>query len=152
MYKRGRPNRIASFQNRLYAIVSAVGLWPNRMAALQVRGRHSGRLRSFPVAVTDYEGDRYLVAMLGDATNWVYNVRAARGQALLRHGRREVIRLEEIDPSARAPILRHYLEIARGARPHFPVDWRAPLVEFERIASGYPVFRIRLDIQPNSEA
>ena len=29
-----------------------------------------------------------------------------------------------------------------GARPHLPVDRRAPLAEFERIAGQYPVFRI----------
>jgi len=113
------------------------------MAALEVRGRRSGRLHSFPVAITVYKGDRYLVAMLGEGTNWVSNVRAAGGEAVLRHARREAIRLEEVDPSVRAPILRRYLAIARGARPHFPVDRRAPVAEFERIARAYPVFRIR---------
>ncbi|MCA2229938.1 hypothetical protein [Nonomuraea aurantiaca] len=31
---------------------------------------------------------------------------------------------------------------APGARPHIPVDRRAPLEEFERIASRIPVFHI----------
>jgi hypothetical protein len=41
------------------------------------------------------------------------------------------------------PVLRRYLAIAPGARPHIPVDRRAPLSEFEGIAHQYPVFRIR---------
>jgi hypothetical protein len=48
-----------------------------------------------------------------------------------------------VGPGARAPILRRYLELAPGARSHIPVDRRAPLSEFESIASRYPVFRIR---------
>ncbi|MFB4320600.1 hypothetical protein [Actinomadura sp. 21ATH] len=40
------------------------------------------------------------------------------------------------------PILRRYLQCAPGARPHVPVDVRAPLEEFERIAEHTPVFRI----------
>jgi hypothetical protein len=87
--------------------------------------------------------DRYLVAMLGEGTNWVANVRAAGGQAVLRHGRREAVRLEEVAPRDRAPILRRYLQLAPGARPHVPVDRRAPVADFERIADRYPVFRVR---------
>ncbi|HET6867182.1 MAG TPA: hypothetical protein VFH80_14780 [Solirubrobacteraceae bacterium] len=46
------------------------------------------------------------------------------------------------DPSRRAPILRRYLELAPGARAHFPLDPGAPLEQFEQIAEQYPVFRI----------
>jgi len=58
-----------------------------------------------------------------------------------RRGREEV-HLEEVEPGDRAPILRRYLEVAPGARPHLPVDRHAPLAEFERIADQYPVFWI----------
>jgi hypothetical protein len=120
-----------------------MGLAPGRLHALEVRGRRSGRPVSFPVVVADYEGERYLVAMLGDGANWVANVRAGGGEAVLRRSAREPVRLEELDPRARAPILRRYLELAPGARSHIPVDYRAPLSEFEPIASRYPVFRLR---------
>jgi hypothetical protein len=83
--------------------------------------------------------------MLGQNTNWVRNVRAAGGRAVRRHGRREAVRLEEVDPGARAPILRRYLAVAPGARAHLPVDRRAPLEEFERIAAQIPVFRVMAD-------
>ena len=142
MYKGGRPNRVAAMLNRFGVIVWSAGLWPNRAAALEVRGRRTGRLVSFPLVLVDYQDDRYVVAMLGEGTNWVSNVRAAGGQAVLRHGRRERVRLEEVDPPARAPILQRYLQVAPGGRPHIPVDRQAPLADFERIAARYPVFRI----------
>jgi hypothetical protein len=143
MYRGGRPNRVAAVLNRGWAFVAAAGVWPNRLVTLEVRGRRSGRLLSFPLVVADYEGERYLVAMLGKDTNWVSNVRAAGGHAMLRHGRSEWVRLEEVDVRARAPILRRYLQVAPGARPHIPVDRRAPLADFEQITAQYPVFRIR---------
>jgi deazaflavin-dependent oxidoreductase (nitroreductase family) len=146
MYRGGRPNGVAAALNRLGVFIWAAGLWPNRAAALEVRGRKTGRLLSFPVVLVDYQGDRYLVAMLGEGTNWVANVRAAEGRAVLRHGRREVVRLEEVEPAARAAVLRQYLQVAPGGRPHIPVDRRAPLADFERIAARYPVFRIQTSL------
>ena len=93
--------------------------------------------------VADYGGERYLVAMLGEGVNWVANVRAAGGEAVLRHGRGEKVRLEEVDPEDRAPILQRYLQLAPGARAHFPVGPEASLEEFREIASQHPVFRVR---------
>ena len=85
---------------------------------------------------------RYLVSMLGNDANWVRNVRAARGRAVLRRRGREEVRLVEVAPADRAPILRRYLAVAPGARAHLPVDRHAPLAEFERIADQFPVFQI----------
>jgi hypothetical protein len=51
------------------------------------------------MAVVD--GERYLVSMLGEEANWVKNVGAAGGQVVLRHGRREEVRLEEVAPDRR---------------------------------------------------
>lgn len=145
LYRGDRPNRFARLQNRSTAIAFAAGIAPKRAAALEIRGRRSGRVISFPVAIADFEGERYLVSMLGKHANWVRNLRAADGQAVLRHGRRETVHLDEVDPSVRAPILRRYLQVAPGARPHIPVDRRASLAEFGRIAPDYPVFRVRAD-------
>lgn len=72
-------------------------------------------------------------------------VHAAGGRAILRHGRREAVRLEEIEPGMRAPILRRYLSCAPGARPHIPIDRDAPLEDFEKIAAQIPVFRLAAD-------
>ncbi len=142
LYRGGHPGRFARLQNRLSAVLFAVGVLPKRAACLDIRGRRSGRVISFPVAIADFEGGRYLVAMLGKNANWVLNLRAAGGRAVLRHGRRESVHLEEVDAALRAPILKRYLQVAPGARAHIPVDWTAPLADFERIAPDYPVFRI----------
>jgi hypothetical protein len=93
------------------------------------------------VVVAAYEGDRYLVAMLGHETNWVRNLRADN-HAVLQQGKRESVLLVEDVSGNRAAILRRYLHLAPGARPFFPVDRRAPLADFERIVDEYPVFRV----------
>lgn len=144
MYRGGRRHRLASLLNRVDAAMASAGLAPKRLVTLEVRGRRTGRRTSFPIVVAEHERRRYLVAMLGEGSNWVANVRAAAGEAVIRHGRRrEVVRLEAVDRALRAPILRRYLQVAPGARAHIPVDRRAPLDDFERIAGRYPVFRIR---------
>ncbi|MFC4118930.1 nitroreductase/quinone reductase family protein [Nonomuraea zeae] len=151
LYRGGRPNRLARAINRAWATVFAAGvLRPDRMVTLEVPGRRTGRVISFPLVVADHQGERYLVAMLGRGTNWVHNVRAAGGRAVLRHGRSEAVRLVEVDPGACAPILRRYLAVSPGGRTHVPVDPEAPPAEFERIAADYPVFRIIPDPPPST--
>jgi hypothetical protein len=143
MYRGGRPNRVAKALNGISSRMAASGRAPRRLYSLGVRGRRSGRTISFPVVVADHEGERYLVAMLGEAVNWVANVRAAGGRAVLRHGDSEEVLLAEVAPKDRAPIIKRYLKLAPGARPHIPVDPSAPVEEFEPIAADHPVFRIR---------
>ena len=142
MYRGNRPNPVAGILGRATAALASAGLSPRRLVTLQVQGRHSGRLISLPVVVADYQGEGYLVAMLGASANRVRNVEADSGVAVLRHGRPETVQLEPVAPDARAPILQRYLDLAPGARAHFPVDRQAPVSEFERIVSDYPVFRI----------
>jgi deazaflavin-dependent oxidoreductase (nitroreductase family) len=145
MYRGNRPGLAAALLNRGWATIAATGRGPRRMARLEVRGRRSGRTLSFPVMVADHGGGRYLVAMLGENANWVANVRAAGGRAVLDQGRRQAVRLEEVPELDRGPVLRRYLEIASGARAHIPVDAGAPMADFDEIAGHYPVFRIRSD-------
>lgn len=142
LYRGKRPNWLARLVNGAWARLAAAGIGPAQQVMLEVAGRRTGKTISFPVVVADYQGERYLVSMLGEGTNWVRNVRAANGRAVLRHGHREVIRLDEVDPGERAAILRRYLECAPGARAHIPVERGAPLPEFERIAVQYPVFHV----------
>ena len=148
LYRGGRPNRLARLLNGGWAWLAARGLGPGRVVTLQVPGRRTGRVISFPLVVADYQDERYLVAMLGEATNWVANVRANGGRAVLCRRRREAIRLLEIEPAARASILRAYLAHAPGARAHIRIDQHAPLAEFAAIAEKIPVFRIVPDPRP----
>ena len=65
---------------------------------------------------------------LGRNPNWVHNLRATDGRAVLRHGRRETVTWMKSNPAERSD-LRGYLQVAPGARPHIPIDRRAPLAE-----------------------
>ena len=143
MYPGGHPNRTAAFLNRVWAFVGSSRFGPGRLVTLQVRGRRSGRLLSFPLIVAEVGGERYLVAMLGEGANWVANVRSAGGRAVIRHRHAEPVLLEEVERGARGPILRRHLQVAPAARAFVPVDCRAPVSEFDAIAADYPVFRIR---------
>src|SRR4051794_22922186 len=89
LYRGGHPNRLARAMNRVAAIQFATGVAPSNWVTLEVAGRRTGHTISFPLVVADYQGERYLVSMLGANTNWVRNVRAADGRVLLRHGLRE---------------------------------------------------------------
>jgi hypothetical protein len=140
---RWSPRVASAVTNRLGAVSFAAGIGPDRAATLDVRGHKSGRMISFPVIVADYRGERYLIAMLGQKTNWVHNVRADDGRAVLRHGRTENVSLVEDKSDDRAAVLRRYLELAPGARPFFPIGQYAWLKDFEQIVDHYPVFRVR---------
>jgi len=109
---------------------------------LEVAGRRSGRVISFPLAMVPVDGARYLVSMLGDKATWVQNLRAASGYATLRHGLTEHVQLAEVALEKRARVLKAYLGLAPGARPHIPVDKNAPLEEFQAVAAQFPVFRL----------
>lgn len=152
LYRGQRPNWLARMLNRAWAALFSWGILPNYMVTLEVIGRKSGRMISLPVAVAVVNGQRYLVSMLGENVQWVHNVRAAGGRAVLhRHGREEV-HLEEVPAAQRAPILKAYLQRAPGARPHVPVNKDAPLAEFEKIATAFPVFQVMKDVHAHSRA
>jgi len=142
MYRGNRPNWLARIQNSFWAAIHSSGIAPNLLATLEVTGRKSGRTITLPVAITLVDGQRYLVSMLGEEAQWVLNVRASHGRAVIRSGSREEVRLEEVPVDQRAPILKAYLRRAPGARPHVPVSKDAALTEFVKIASAYPIFRI----------
>src|SRR5262249_34679916 len=134
---------VARVANRISAVQFSAGiLSPARAMTLEVPGRRTGRLVSFPVVVAEYQGGRYLVSMLGKDANWVRNVRAAGGRAVLRRGGRGQVGGGGLAPGPRPPPLRPSPGAAPGARPPLPVDRHAPLAEFEPIAGQYPVFRI----------
>ncbi len=141
-YRDGQPNTLAKIQNRFWAILHSSGILPSGFVTLEVAGRKSGKVIRFPLAMTVMNGERYLVSMLGEEANWVRNIKAAGGRATLRHGISEQVMLKEVIAEQRAPILKAYLQIAPGARPHIPVNKDAPVFEFEKIASEYPVFKL----------
>ena len=142
MYRGGRPNQLTKIINKGWAILHSAGLFPDYFVTLEVVGRKSGKMISFPLAMTVMNGERYLVSMLGDEANWVKNIKATGGKARLVHGISEQVLLTEVDVSQRAPILKAYLQLAPGARPHIPISKDALVEEFEKISSKFPVFRV----------
>ena len=145
LYRGGHPNLLAKILNSGWAFLHSLGIAPNYMVTLEVVGRQSGRLISFPLVMAIVNRERYLVSMLGEDANWVRNVHAAGGRAQLRHGRTEQVILREVEVSQRAPILKEYLHRAPGARPHISIALDAPLSKYEKIAAQYPVFRLEKD-------
>src|SRR5581483_9225422 len=133
-YRNWRPTRLGGWVNRFWGWWSGLGLPPKFQAALELRGRISGRRRSTPVVVATVQGRRYLVSMLSPESDWVKNVEAAHGDAVLRQGGRYSVHLAAVRPEQRAPILREYVRIALSGRRHFPLDAGAPLSEFAAIA------------------
>lgn len=143
LYRGNRPHLLARGLNRCWAVLHARGIAPGYLVTLEVLGRRTGRPISFPLVMAAIDRERYLVSMLGADAAWVGNVRAAGGRALLRHGREEEVRLEEVAVEERAPVLKAYLKRAPGARPHIPVSKDAPIGDFAAIAAEFPVFRVR---------
>jgi hypothetical protein len=139
----GGVTRPARALNRVGAIIFASGIVRRWAVMLETVNPKSRTVLTLPVAVTHFRGRDYLVSMLGQGSLWVRNIRAANGAATIHAGRRRLVHLSEIPIGERAPILKAYLAIAPGARPHLPVERHATVAEFENIAANYPVFEIQ---------
>jgi deazaflavin-dependent oxidoreductase (nitroreductase family) len=143
MYAGGRPGPRAKRLNALWARVGRLGLGGDRLVTLEVIGRTSGRPISVPLMPARVDGVLYLGSMLGEGANWVRNVRAAGGHAVLHHGRRhEQVVLAEVPVDRRVPLIKAFLDSAPGARPHVPVDREAPPDEIAAVADQIPIFRV----------
>ncbi len=137
--------------NGLGVFLTSLGWAPRGAVALGVRGRKSGKVRRIPILAIPHDGAEHLVALAGES-QWVRNVRAAGGRVSLRRGRRRDVVLHELPVEERAPVLRAYLEFAKGlggeksaaqqARFYFGVALDASPEELAAIAPHYPVFRI----------
>jgi deazaflavin-dependent oxidoreductase (nitroreductase family) len=141
-YPGGRPRAFTKHLNSGQARLTALGVFPALLVALETRGRRSGKPFLVQLVVARVGTERYLVSMLGENADWVRNARASAGAAVLRHGTTEKVKLEDVPVSLRAPILKAYLQVAPGARPHFDICRDAPVAEFEKVAGRYPVFRV----------
>src|SRR5579871_3537445 len=103
MYVGGRANAVARRFARLWALVFRWGLLPRRWVTLEVRGRTTGRLRRYPLGMADWQGNWFLVSMLGEC-GWVRNVRAAHGHVRLLRFRSHSCQLTEVPSDQRAPV------------------------------------------------
>jgi len=137
-----KPSGLVKAMNSFVGRLASWGLIPGGTALLQVKGRRSGQTRSTAVTWVEHDGQRYLVAPRGN-TEWVRNVKAAGGEAVLKHGKSDAVRLEELPVEQRAPLIQAYLKkTARVTKREFGIEPDAPIEEFQRIAPDHPVFRI----------
>ncbi len=137
-----RPTKVTRTMNRIVSWLASRGLMPSDTITLEVKGRRSGMIRSNVVTWVERDEERYLVSPRGE-TEWVRNVRASGGEAVIRRRERQKVRLEEVPTEQRAPIIKAYLKkTAKATQQHFGVDPKAEIEEFEGIAARHPVFRI----------
>jgi len=99
--------RIPSMVNLFNPVVRrllALGLPMGPNVLVTIRGRKSGELRTFPVAVLETDGRTLLFSSFGEV-NWVRNLRAA-GELKLRRDRRDrAMTAVELTPEEAAPLL-----------------------------------------------
>ena len=141
-YRNRRPTRLGHWVSQLFCFGARLGLTPQSWVSLEVRDRVSGSVRADAVVVATVAGERYVVSMFGTISDWVQNVDAARGDAIIVHGASAHVRLIPVLPEERAPILKEYVRVASSGRKHFPLPPGAPLAAFAAIAAQYPVYRI----------
>lgn len=141
-YRNRRPTWLGHWVSQSFCFAARLGLTPRSWVSLGVRDRVSGRMRVDAVVVPTVAGERYVVSMFGTISDWVKNLAAAQGDAIVCHGRSVRVRLIPVPPEERAPILREYVRVASSGRKHFPLPEGAPLAAFAAIAAQYPVYRI----------
>jgi deazaflavin-dependent oxidoreductase (nitroreductase family) len=136
-----RPSAFTRKMNSLMGWLGGIGIGPKKMVQLTVRGRKSGRPRTVAVNIVEYEGQRYLVAPRGN-TEWSRNAIAAGGEAVIKHGKAEEVRLVEVPVSERAPVIQKYVKETAVVRGEFGLQADCSLEEAAGIADRHPTFRI----------
>jgi deazaflavin-dependent oxidoreductase (nitroreductase family) len=110
------PHRIPWIVQALSPLVLRLlgaGMPMGQNALLTVRGRKSGKPRTFPITLLEAAGHRYVFAAFGDV-NWVHNLRAA-GKATITQGRhKDAVIAVELTPEEAAPIMRAAFAPALG--------------------------------------
>jgi hypothetical protein len=139
-YKSGRATALGRAFSRFWAAWASLGLAPRRQVGLEVKGRRTARPHTLAVVVAEHDGQQYLVSMLGEC-EWVKNVRA-QDETYVISGRRRKVRLEEVPVERRAPIIKEYIRLAPGARPHIGLGTTATIADCQQVALNHPVFRI----------
>ena len=120
----------------------------SRTVTLEVHGRKTGKPIQVSLSRTDYAENRYFVSLAGEV-DWVKNVRASGGKAIVVSKRRTPIQLTEIPLKERAPVLLAYVQTrafahsgAQASRQFFGLGPKPTLDEMEEIAGRYVVFKV----------
>jgi deazaflavin-dependent oxidoreductase (nitroreductase family) len=135
--------------NRVIGRLVGAGMPFGPNVLLTVRGRTSGLPHTFPVAIIQLDGRRYIQSPFGEV-NWVRNLRAA-GEAVVSKGRsHEPVDAIEVAPEDGGPVLREALAPYLRSRILAPVlgrffDFRADSTpeDFVAEARRHPMFELR---------
>jgi deazaflavin-dependent oxidoreductase (nitroreductase family) len=119
------------------------------MMLLTVRGRKTGKPRTVPVDIHEYDGCRFLIATHGMG-NWVYNLRAT-GEGVLSLGwSRQAFTAVELTPEEAGPVIKEIMgpllasQGVRGSalRQNIGVTADASVDDFINAARSHPVFEL----------
>ena len=153
-----KSSRYQRVMNRAWLWTVSAGLVPKRWpgtpvigsVTIEVPGRKSGVLRRVPVSWVEVNGAKYLVAMMGEESDWVHNARATGGRITFRRRRRREAVIEELPVEARAAIIQQWYRRVGRSTPYqdLRIEPGAPLSAFEEIAPRWPVWRIPPDALP----
>ncbi len=139
-----KPNTLTKKMNSFLGWLAARGIGPKRLVRLEHKGRVSGGTRSTAVNWTELDGQRYLVAPRGE-TQWVRNVRADGGRAVLRRGgTAETVRLEEIPVEGRAAIIKQYVGENKIVKGEFGLEPDDSIEQYNGITANHPTFLIHV--------
>lgn len=136
-----KPSGFTKKMNSFLGWLGGMGVGPKKMVQLTVIGRKSGQPRTVAVNIVQYEGNRYLVAPRGN-TEWSRNALAANGEAVIKRGKEENVRLVDIPVAERAPIIQKYVKETAVVRGEFGLKEDCTLEEAAGIADRHPTFRI----------
>lgn len=114
------PSIVAALNPIVRRLIRA-GLPFGPNVVLTVSGRSSGLPRSFPVAILDVAGQRYIQSPYGEV-NWVRNLRADPHALLTKGSREEPVEALEVAPPDAVAILR------AGVDRYLRSRWLSPLV------------------------
>jgi deazaflavin-dependent oxidoreductase (nitroreductase family) len=144
-----RVPALVTFLNPLIRRLLGSGLPFGPNVLITVRGRTSGIPRTFPVAIIESGGARYIQSPFGEV-NWVRNLRAA-GEAVVSRGNiREDVDATEVGPEVGGPVLQEalapYLRTRLGSRMVarlFDLRRDSPPEDYVAVARHHPIFELR---------
>jgi F420H(2)-dependent quinone reductase len=137
-----KPSRVESIFNRAFGFLVGLGIGPNYVYLLQVRGRKTGRMYSSPVNLLEFRGKKVLVAPRG-RTQWARNAEASN-QITLKRGRfQRNYRLRPLADSDKLEVLKLYLDSYKSAvQRYFSIPAGSPPEAFRNVAADYPAFEL----------
>lgn len=127
--------------NRIYTVLTRLGLGASYRQLLTVTGRRTGLARTTPVDVMSLDGTSYLVAPYGEVS-WVHNVRAGGAIQLSRRGHTCRYLAREVGLGQAVPVIRRYISRVPVTRAWWSVRADASDAELRVEAATHPVFRL----------